>query len=200
MFIRIHQSWRKSYEAELASGSTEEQAKQFADVKVVLTFLTKDTRTSLESEKTAQFIRDLDQTRLIGSRWNKLVHAVGSQEVLLVSVDDEDLWDDDPDPIQVIEEGTEEAFQQCKERLLSYDLGLKDTCLRLSGVSNMILALRKLDEDSEARKFIEGEVKRRVQEVLGKPEWSESDGDKSDGDKAGNEDSDELEETAMDCS
>jgi hypothetical protein len=93
---------------------------------------------------------------------------VGSQEVLLVDEDDEDLWHEEcPNPIQIIEGGSEDAFQQCKERLLSPELGLKEACLRLSGISTMILAVHNLNDDSVARWLMVAEISRRVRDVLG---------------------------------
>jgi hypothetical protein len=97
-----------------------------------------------------------------------------------------------PNPSRV---GLEDAFQQCKERLLSPELGVKEACLRLGGISTMIFALKNLNDDSVARRFMVAEISRRVREVLGAPPRYESDEDDS-----GNEDCEALEESAMDCS
>jgi hypothetical protein len=40
--IKVHQKWQKMYEAALAIGHTEDGAKHFADVKVVIAFLAQD--------------------------------------------------------------------------------------------------------------------------------------------------------------
>jgi hypothetical protein len=132
----------------------------------------------------------------IGSRWNDLVQALGSQEVLLINNFTEQYWKDGefsvprlPD----IEFGTGEAYRESKERLLSPQSGLKNTCLQLSGISHMILASRKLDDDCQVRKFIVSEINRRVQEVLGKPDLEVSEEDEHE------EDDDEFDETVMDC-
>jgi hypothetical protein len=188
--IQLHQSWCKIYEAELAKGNTEEQSTAVANANPVLRFLGKDKVARLEGEKTAQLIHEFGQMRLRGSRWKELVNAIGSQEVLLMNENHDDLWDVDPNLNQVIEEGTEEAFQRCKERLISSEFDLKDTCIRLSGISHMILALRKLEDDSALQRYISEEIDRRVREVFGKPHWDESI----------TENNDEVEETAMDCS
>lgn len=172
--IQLHRSWCELYEAELAEGNTEEQSTAAADAKLVLRFLGKDKVACLEGEEMAKLIHEFSRMRLRGSRWKELVNTIGSQEVLLMNENNDDLWDVDLNPNQVIEEGTEEAFQRCKERLISSELDLKDTCLRLSGISHMILALRKLEDDSAVQKYISEEIDRRVREVFGKPYWDQS--------------------------
>jgi len=49
---------------------------------------------------------------------------------------------------------------------LSPVMGLKETCLRLNGVVDMIQRLGGLDI-SEKRTFIVGEIDRRIKDVLG---------------------------------
>jgi hypothetical protein len=193
--IRLHQTRREIYEAELANGSPEDLAKRCAYFKVVNDFLEKD-NTTLPPEEKAHFIREFDLTLLIGSRWNELIDAIGSEEVLLINEYDHLLcFDEEENPAQVIEEGSDAAFRQYKERLVSSELGLKDTCLRLSGICNMIIALRRMDGDFEARKVILEEIPRRVLAVLGKFDLGESEEDES-----RSEENNNVDETSMYCS
>lgn len=187
---RIHQNWREIYETELANGSTEDRAKHFAEVTALFIVLEKDRLISLDDKETMHFIRNFDQSRLVGSRWNELIAAIGSEEVLLISGNDYDLC-------HVIDHGPEEVFQRRKEQLISSELGLKDTCLRLSGIRHMIMCLRELDEDSNVRKFILGEIHLRIHAAFGKIYCDESDEDECE-----SEDEDEVEDvaTCMDCS
>jgi hypothetical protein len=108
-------------------------------------------------------MREFDQTILRGSRWNEPVDAGAFKRLLLIDEYDGDLWHEEcPNLIQIIEGGLGDAFQQCKERLLCPELGLKEGCLRLSGIRTMILALKNPNDDSVARRFMAAEIGRRV--------------------------------------
>ena len=99
----------------------EAQAKEVPGGKFALVPLTEN---KLTSQDGVHRMREFDQTMLCGSRWNELVDAVGLQAVLLIDEYDGDLWHEEcPNLIQIIEGGSEDAFLQCKERLLSPELG-----------------------------------------------------------------------------
>ena len=79
--------------------------------------------------------------------------------------------------------------------LLSLELGPKETCLRLIGVSTMILALHNSNDDSVARTFMVIEISQRVREILRAPPRYESSKDGS-----RNEDGKALKAPALDDS
>jgi hypothetical protein len=138
-----------------SKGIPEEPAKDWAYFKAVIAFVEKDKTACPEAEQRAHFIHESDPTLLIRSRRNELVEAIGSEEVLLINKYYHLLcFDGKENPARVIEEGSDETFRQYKERLISSELGLKDTFLRLSGIGNMIIALGRMDEDSELRRSL----------------------------------------------
>jgi len=156
MLVRIYRNQQEIYRVLLANRSTEAQAKEVAGGKFALMPLTKDKVTSRDD---VYRMREFDQTILRGSRWNEPVDAGAFKRLLLIDEYDGDLWHEEcPNLIQIIEGGSGDAFQQCKERLLCPELGLKEGCLRLSGIRTMILALKNPNDDSVARRFMAAEI------------------------------------------
>jgi hypothetical protein len=93
----IHSIQQELYRIMLANGSTEVQAKEVSGGKFVLVPFTKDKVASRDDVQWMKSIKEccavLDGMSLWrGSRWNALVDAVDSQEVLLIDEYDEDLW------------------------------------------------------------------------------------------------------------
>lgn len=114
----------------------------------------------------AEFVRGFDRTITLGLRWQDLLDAVGVPEVLLIHYDNEetDFWEDIPFPD--VELVSDKEWPFLLNGLLSPSLGLKEACLRLSGVADMIQRLKGLDE-SELRTYLAVSIQQRVKGVLG---------------------------------
>jgi hypothetical protein len=115
------------------------------------------------------------------------------------SDDDNETNIPDDIPIPAIELVSNEEYHSLREELLSPTLGLKETCLKLSGVVHMIQRLRGL-ERSELRTFLTQEIKRRVKDVLGDSEDSEDEpfDNEDDSVEEGAEQSQDLDGAALD--
>jgi hypothetical protein len=99
-------------------------------------------------------------------RWQSLVDAVGVPEIFLVDYDDEDtdVWGDIPLPN--IASVSDKEWPFLLSTLLSPTLGLKETCLRLSGVVDMIERLRGTEELGSRKSLIRN-IEQRIEHVLG---------------------------------
>jgi hypothetical protein len=99
-------------------------------------------------------------------RWQSLVDAVGVPEIFLLDYYDEDtdIWGDIPLPD--IASVSDKEWPSLFRTLLSPTLGLKETCLRLSGVVDMIERLRRAEE-LESRKGLVRNIEQRIEHVLG---------------------------------
>jgi hypothetical protein len=99
-------------------------------------------------------------------RWQSLLSAFGVPEILLIHYDgrDTDVWDDIPLPD--VESVSDVEWRPLHNKLLSPALGLKETCLKLSGVVDMIQQL-KGSENKELRTYLVDNIERRVKIVLG---------------------------------
>ncbi|KAL5041767.1 hypothetical protein BDW71DRAFT_211800 [Aspergillus fruticulosus] len=100
--------------------------------------------------------------------WNKLLDTIGAPEVLLIN-----FAGGEENPIttpRVWSKEWDKYEGNCPLlELLSPEYGLKETCLRLSGVVDMIKRLNGL-EQSELRSFLVAEIEKRVCDVLGGPD------------------------------
>ncbi|KAE8337439.1 hypothetical protein BDV24DRAFT_167299 [Aspergillus arachidicola] len=110
--------------------------------------LNEGTATRIKEGKRDELIEEFDRSISRALRWKRLHDEIGVPEVFLI--------------------GGEPAAAD--DGLLSPTLGLKETCLKLSGMVDMIQRLRGLDHLAAQRIFLVEELKRRVQNVLGDPE------------------------------
>lgn len=99
-------------------------------------------------------------------RWQSLIDAIGVPEIFLIDYDDEDtdIWGDIPLPD--IASVSDEEWPSLLSRLLSPTLGLKEACLRLSGVVDMIERLRGTEE-LRSREGLVRNIEQRIEHVLG---------------------------------
>lgn len=155
-----------------------------------------------------ELVQDFEGALSLALQWNALLDAVCVPEILLMRYDpgDELYWDDDV-PVPRTELARHQENTCPLTDVLSPELALKETCLRLSGLVDMIKRLKEMD-CPQLRKFLAKEIERRVRDVLGDPETfsdeedcteEDSDGESdrdSDGDSDGDSDSDEIMEDA----
>ncbi|KAK2877053.1 hypothetical protein FQN49_001460 [Arthroderma sp. PD_2] len=91
-----------------------------------------------------------------GSYWNVFRTALQTDEILLV------------DPAFSFDmEMPKTTFESAQQIWLCPDLGLKQFCQKLSGVSQMISDLARTEQNSEARAFLAAKIPDRIEEVLG---------------------------------
>lgn len=102
------------------------------------------------------------------SRWTALVEAIDSAEILLVD-QTKHVMQEHTTIGQVLEAGTDEEFEELKVLLLKPTNRVKENCLLLSGVSNMIIALADALVDSDLRRYLAETVKLRIRDVYGEP-------------------------------
>jgi hypothetical protein len=106
----------------------------------------------------------LQQILKRGLRWTALVTAFESEEILLLDQDaplfeNSTLGD-------VLLDCSDNDFEWMKGFLLLPENGLKNTCFRLSGISNMLKDLSDTGHDSPVRPYLETEVKRRIENAI----------------------------------
>ncbi|KAK2767515.1 hypothetical protein FQN54_003672 [Arachnomyces sp. PD_36] len=92
-----------------------------------------------------------------GYGWSTFKEALLSDEILLI---DENFSFDGPNP--------NVTFETCRRIWLSPSLGLKQFCLRFSGVTRMITDLALTEVGSPERLFLAEKIEQRIEEVLGK--------------------------------
>lgn len=95
-------------------------------------------------------------------------------EVLLICFEKDECDDWEGIPIPRFVEATDEEWAFLLSQLLAPSLQLKETCLKLSGVANMIQQLNGMGE-SEIRSFLAQEIRRRVKDVLGNSAYDDDD-------------------------
>ena len=95
-----------------------------------------------------------------------LVNSAGSVEILLMR-QEQSVLDCNIQIGDVIEDGTDEQFTEMKAFLMKPENNVVDTCLRLSGVRNMIMEIADLSPDSPVRQYLSKAISQRVREVLG---------------------------------
>jgi hypothetical protein len=126
-----------------------------------------DLRANNGSELTPEHFREgVDLILRRAARWMSLVTAVGSIEILLIDQGVQALRDDTSIG-HVIEEGTDQEFEELKQRLLEPSYGIKNDCKRLTGVPKMIRDLGNALPDTDIRRYLAEEVKTRIQDVFG---------------------------------
>jgi hypothetical protein len=116
-------------------------------------------------------IRLQDVERVINKilRWKALIDAVGVPEVFLIEEDETEFDVGEDIPMPGIASASDEEWPHLLAKLLSPEFKLKETCLRLSGIVDMIERLDGLEE-SDLRKYLVSSIEKRVKSVLGTPE------------------------------
>ncbi|KAK2732887.1 hypothetical protein FQN57_002453 [Myotisia sp. PD_48] len=91
-----------------------------------------------------------------GSYWDVFRTALQTDEVLLI------------DPAYSFDNDfPKTTFESAKQIWLCQELGLKQFCQKLSGVSQMISDLARTEKNSEERAFLAAKIPDRIEEVLG---------------------------------
>ncbi|KAL1961308.1 hypothetical protein VTO42DRAFT_36 [Malbranchea cinnamomea] len=90
-----------------------------------------------------------------GSCWNEFISALQSPEVLLI------------DPSYSFDINPTTTFESAKKIWLCHDLGLRQFCQKLSGLSQMISNLARTPMNSEERAYLAAKIPDRLEEVLG---------------------------------
>ncbi|KAI4212723.1 MAG: hypothetical protein LQ351_004615 [Letrouitia transgressa] len=103
---------------------------------------------------------------LLGERWTGLVLAVQSAEILLI-YQDRGVVDECPNVGDLIESVSDEGFDYLKRQLLDPKNRLRETCLRLTGVRDMIDELANAPLGLELRKYLAMAIKARIESALG---------------------------------
>ena len=171
MMLDLGRDYGKAVNQGILNGLSEEESRLFASRKLILQI---GKEVSASEQVTDRYIRDFDLRISVASRLKSLIDAVGVPEVLLIC------WDEDHEdylidvPIPRFASGTNEEWSSLLSQLLEPSLQLRETCLRLSGVVNMIQRLPGTGF-TETRPFLAQEIRRRVKEVLGDSEEDEDD-------------------------
>ena len=108
----------------------------------------------------------LDSILQRGERWRALVQAVQSAEVLLM-YQNRGTFDQYSIIGNVIDYGSDEAFDNIKRRVLAPECRLQQTCLQLTGLRDMITELANAPVRSEFRKYLVTTVQSRIDLVFG---------------------------------
>lgn len=113
-----------------------------------------------------QLALSIESSLAMALRWQSLVDAVGVPEVLLIQYGNVEpkYWKDLPLPN--VTSASDEEWPSLLQTLLSPALGLKETCLKLSGIIDMIERLEGLEE-SDLRTYLVTSIRKRVESVLG---------------------------------
>ncbi|KAE8413276.1 peptidase A4 family-domain-containing protein [Aspergillus pseudocaelatus] len=171
--VRLSREYTTSVEDGFSRGMSEEAVRAFIFRKVMfdLGILNEGIDMRANEWKEDKLIEGFDRSISCALRWKKLYDEIGVPEVFLirgesaVTDDGEDIADLDFTSM------SDEKYGSLMNRLLSPTLGLKETCLKLNGVVDMIQRLRELDQLAVQRKFLAEELKRRVKNVLGDPNY-----------------------------
>lgn len=190
LLIEMGQEYTKIVEDGMSKGMTRKNARVFASRKMIFDVGNENKDgDNKNKELPMDFIRDFDNILSLALEWKALLDAIGAPEVLLIGFENEDTeeWENDIPIPRTGRKDDDESTCPLPE-LLAPRLGLKEACLRLSGVVDMIKRLNGLDQP-ELRKFIAGEIQKRVRDVFGEP--SEHSGGNSDSEEYSRDDGDE---------
>ncbi|KAK6837300.1 hypothetical protein RU639_001262 [Aspergillus parasiticus] len=148
--VELGREYMTLVEDGVSRGISEEavRANIFRKLMSNLGMLKEGTAMRTKEGKRDELIGEFDRSISRALRWKRLHDEIGVPEVFLI--------------------GDEPAAAD--DGLLSPTFGLKETCLKLSGMVDMIQRLRGLDQLAARRIFLVEEIKRRVKNVLGDPE------------------------------
>ena len=102
---------------------------------------------------------------LRGQRWRVLVQAVQSADVLLI-YQSRGTGDKYSIVGDVVDHGSDEDFDRMKRLMLNPENHLRETCLRLTGVRDMIFELADAPVHSELCKYLATAIKIRIKSML----------------------------------
>lgn len=135
-YIRAYEQFDEMYQAHLAREIPVE-AKNLALEQYIQQTI------NAQTEANSQVVLPTDIVKAVwlifrrGCRWRTLVHAIESGEVLLLDQTVQ-LMNETITVGRVIDVGTDEDFVTMKDFLLDPENRLRENCLRLSGVSDML--------------------------------------------------------------
>ncbi|KAI4167179.1 MAG: hypothetical protein LQ343_007412 [Gyalolechia ehrenbergii] len=107
----------------------------------------------------------VDHILLRGKRWRALVQAVQSADIL-VMYQSRGTADKYSSVGHVVDHGSDEDFDRMKRLILDPVNHLQETCLRLTGVRDMIFELANAPIHSELRKYLATAVKFRIESIF----------------------------------
>jgi hypothetical protein len=178
--IDISRRYQSFVQERIACGMGLEESRAYASRRLAYE-AGKDDGEKLADDTVNAFVLGLDSLLTVALRWQSLMDAVGAPEVLIIHYDEDETeyWGDLPLPD--VASVSDDEWPSLFQALLSPALGLKETCLKLSGVIDMIEHLDGLGE-SELRAYLATSLLQRVKKVLGTEKslpghWSEYDGD-----------------------
>ncbi|KAJ5896005.1 uncharacterized protein N7473_005404 [Penicillium subrubescens] len=166
----LYRDFVEAVEQATASGMTEQAAEIFASRKLMLDL----GKTIPEETDVDKFVKGFDFRIKVAKRIASLVEAIGVIEVLLISIDEDEISLPQDIPALTFIELDDEEWISLLSRLLNPYLQLKETCLKLSGVVRMIQQLDGMGE-SALRPFLAQEIRRRVEDVFGESNQSDDD-------------------------
>lgn len=143
-----------------------------------------------------KLVQDFDKRLSLALQWEVLLDAVGVPEVLLICYEpgEELCWDYDIPVVRTELASHHENIYPLTD-LLSPRLALKETCVRLSGLVDMIKRLGESD-CPQLKGFLAEEIERRVRNMFGDPDTSTDEEDLIEEDYDRDNDSDEIMEDA----
>jgi hypothetical protein len=168
--VEIGAQYTNLFQKAISYGMDEPNSREFASRKMILE-IGQGTRTPGSQHQVQDeddLIRNIDKTICVALRWKHLVETIGVPEVVLIQWKGGGEIEDDM-PVPDIDSVSNEEYDYLLPKLLDPALGLKETCLKLSGVVGMIQRWKDLKEP-DLRTFLAQEIKRRVKDVLGGPE------------------------------
>ncbi|KAJ5726118.1 uncharacterized protein N7483_007475 [Penicillium malachiteum] len=171
--IDMLQDYEKATKEAKSKGMAEQESQIFASRKVMMKI---GKNTNVGEKYVDDFIQSFDSRMKAARRLKCLLDIIGAPEVFLVSFDEEIIDDLGDIPIPEFFALSDEEWASLLSRLRDPKLQLKETCLKLSGVVNMIRKLVGLDS-CELRSFLASEIQRRAKEVLGSSNDSEAEDD-----------------------
>jgi hypothetical protein len=215
--IGLHQMYGQGVEGNVAIGFPREKAKRLTFA-TMIRYLSEKAEVE-EDESAINFTLSIVHMVREGRRWQQLIDAVASPEILLIGLDrwgknDEEDNDDYKNEIpsvrslekefykdyksidiaKITQSGDDALFAKMKELLMMPDLQLKETCQRLSGLSQLMNRLgeveknfnldndddilspiaertkHKAGKNSELVSYLCSEISKRIRDVLWEPD------------------------------
>ena len=108
----------------------------------------------------------VDHILLRGQRWRALAQDAQSADFLLIHRF-RGTVDKYADVGDVVDHGNDEDFDRLKRLLFDPEYRLKETCLRLTGVRDMVFELANAPVRSDLRKYLATAINTRIESVFG---------------------------------
>ncbi|KAE8449007.1 hypothetical protein EG329_008595 [Mollisiaceae sp. DMI_Dod_QoI] len=195
--VRIHQKSLEVIEENVSNGVPRKRAEKLTLAQLIL-FLSRKVEDE-DDQSATDFVLNIAYFAREGARWQELIDAVSSPEIMLIGRDhdeecDEENGDDHKNEItsatdleeqfhkdyksidiaRIIKSGHNDVFAKMKELLLLPDLQLKETCRRLSGISQLINRLGEVEEGFGVEETISPTNKEHAKSKEGKDSESVS--------------------------